>query len=1088
MRSVVRRVVYASLEHDIVGSLASYRAEIRRVRMQQLPFIQNTLFDDAGADASINTCASAWLDADEDMNPETHAAPQPAGERAPFLALGLDPGIASCGFCLLDLANHRILEMGSHLFDPPQEPKTKVSLAQGRRSARSMRRNIKRTRDRLTHVLKLMQEEGLVEGNAKKEWFQPTRGEAQLLSLRAEGLDRLLTPREFARILYSLCSRRGYIPHGEGTSKDSDDGKVLSAIKENESRMAEGGFRTIGEMLATNGKSRNKGGAYDLCVTNAQIVDEVKALFASQREHGSEHASTEFETSYLDCLTWQKPTLDHDEKVYSLVGPCSYFPDEKRAAQADLTSEMLRAWERLAHIRLVDAAGTEHGIPFCMRKQFIDILFSPTPLKSNKDRKVTYATIRKAMDWSGRGSFKGVNADDEKKREPFEPRAWRALRNAGAPGGLLERMLEDFNMADAIGEALTYASSVPSLTERLDEIDLTDEEREFLLMKVPFSSKVFSGYGMRSRLANTMLLGAFQAEGIDTLYEAEEAVGLAQKRMDAQLERSALLPPYLEFDPTCKNPVVLRAMGRMRRIVNAIVREHGVPDVIRVELGRELKQGKKERERIAQENSKNEKERKRLAELGAEILGVSPAEVPGKTLRKLSLWEEQGNRDLYTGNKIKLERLVLDSTYCQIDHILPYSRTCDDSRTNKVLVLLKSNQDKRERSPYEWMTSGEPSAPSWEDFCARVQAASLPQRKKAHLLERNLDDERQDEFIERNLNDTRYMARAVKDYLEKSLAFPADSRDRQPWASAPGAQERSFRHVFAVAGAATANLRRAWGLNFGQAGEKDRADNRHHAVDAAVIAACDQAIVQRLARINESKHHVPKEQRAALFAESQPWPEFADAVKSARELVVPTRMANHGVTGAAFEETAYRFDGRRDDGKGQLFYRKGGATPSGNYVVGKDGNAHIVGGMAFLRLWFDPDARPKGKVKGQWYGEPVYYADLPALANGTYVPRYMKAASSRNAWPVVPEGARNRDPIYIFRGDVISINGKLGRFRNVGIAVAKWSFVDAKLGDIAQIEELRDWPTINQLGRDDHIQVVEEDVLGRCYYNLMSQL
>ena len=988
----------------------------------------------------------------------------------PYYVLGLDPGIASCGFCLLDMNNHKILEMGSHLFDAPQEPKTKVSLAVGRRSARSMRRNVKRTRDRLSHALRLMQGEGLVPQGAQKEWFQPQKGECQLFALRAEGLDRLLSNREWARILYSLCVRRGYIPHGEGSpddvEKSSDDGKVLAAIKENNARMSEGGWRTVGEMLASLGKSRNKGGEYTLCVTNVQVVSEVRALFAAQRSFGSTHADASFERDYLECLTWQKQTSDYDERVYGLVGPCSYFPELKRAASADLTSEMLRAQERLAHVRFVDASGAEKAIPFWLRQQLVGILFSPEPIKGNKDCKVTYALIRKEMDWTGRGSFKGVDAEDEKNREPFEPRAWRKLRKVGVPAELLKRMLANRELADAIGEALTYASSPETLCGRLEELELTDGEMGALVDKVPFTSKVFKGYGFRSLLAEGMLLGAFEAEGIDTLYEAEEATGLAQKRLADEGERFELLPPYVQYDPTCRNPVVLRAMARMRRIVNAVVRIYGVPDEIHIELGRELKLSQKEKDKISKSNRENEARRKRLARDAAEALGMDPDEVKGIVIRKLEFWEEQGGFDAYTGAPIDFERLVKDSAYCQIDHVLPYSRTCDDSRANKVLVLAKSNQDKRERSPFEWMTSGEAGAPSWDEFCARVQAAKLPQRKKAHLLEKDLAS-KQDEFIDRNLSDDRYMSRAVKDYLEEMLAFPSDSGIK--------------RHVYAVAGAATANLRYAWHLNYGEGDTKDRSDDRHHAVDAAVIAACSAGMVKRLAEASAKKHLVPKEQRAALFADAQPWPGFADDVRAAREAVVPTRMADHGVTGQAFEETTYRFDGRREDGKGQLWLRKG-AKPSGNYVVDGEGNAHIVGGMAFLRLWCDPGARPKGKVKGQWYGEPVYYADMPAISTGTYVPRYMKAHSARGEWPEVPEAAKVGEPVVVFPGDVVSINGRLGRFHGASINTAGWTFDAVGTG-----EEIKDWPTIAQLGRDDRVRVIQEDVLGRCYYNLSER-
>ena len=108
--------------------------------------------------------------------------------------------------------------MGSHLFKTPQEDKTKVSLAVTRRNARSIRRNTLRTSLRLTHCLALLVEAGLVPNSADKKWFQTVKGDKPVLKLRAMGLARLLTDREFAQVLYSLCGRRGYIPHMERAS------------------------------------------------------------------------------------------------------------------------------------------------------------------------------------------------------------------------------------------------------------------------------------------------------------------------------------------------------------------------------------------------------------------------------------------------------------------------------------------------------------------------------------------------------------------------------------------------------------------------------------------------------------------------------------------------------------------------------------------------------------------------------------------------------------------------------------------------------------------------------------------------------
>ena len=105
----------------------------------------------------------------------------------PYLVLGLDPGIASCGFCLLDMTNHKILEMGTHLFKAPQEDKTKTSLAVKRRNARSIRRNTLRTKTRLKHCMKLFKEAGLVPTDADKSWFQSKKGTSPFSSYEQMG-------------------------------------------------------------------------------------------------------------------------------------------------------------------------------------------------------------------------------------------------------------------------------------------------------------------------------------------------------------------------------------------------------------------------------------------------------------------------------------------------------------------------------------------------------------------------------------------------------------------------------------------------------------------------------------------------------------------------------------------------------------------------------------------------------------------------------------------------------------------------------------------------------------------------------------
>lgn len=980
----------------------------------------------------------------------------------PRLVLGLDIGIASCGWALIDDANHRIIALGTHLWDAPQNDKDKKSLAKLRREARSSRRNVKRTADRKKNCLKLFKTHGLVPQDASQQSLQTVKGDIQPLEARVKALDTRVTDRELAQALYNICVRRGYIPHGSDGASNSEDGKVLKAIAANREHLEQSEYRTVGEMMLrkgqtegrTCGSSRNKGGDYSHCVTLEQYVEEVEAIFDAQRLLGNPSASEELERDYLECLTWQKPSDNHDERVYSQVGLCTYFglddelplEDRKAAAKACLSSELCIAHERFANVQIVNPDGTEQPLPFATRQECVKILFSPTPIDKNKNRTVSYMRLRKMLDLSASQCFKGIAADKEKE-EVYKPRVWRRMREE-LPEELLQRMHDNRDLADRIGSALTYASTEKSLRTQLEALQLSDSETE-AICSLPYNSKLFSGYGERSLMALAMLNDAFEDESISTLHDAEKASGLYEKRMGKlALERGLRLPPYASVDPTCKNPVVLRVMGRVRKLVNAVIAEYGLLDIIRIELARELKHSEKEKRSIKQSNERRETQRNRAKKKLSEELGCSPDEISGSLLRKYELWVEQDGVDLYTGDKIHYERLLEDDSYCQIDHILPYSRTCDDSQNNKILALNTSNQRKGNRSPYEWMHSGEEDAPSWEAFVDRLKGITYKKREK--LLEQELEEKTGD-FIKRNLNDTRYATRAAKDYLEDCLAFP------------DGGQ-----HVFAVAGGATAALRNAWGF----AKKNREKDDCHHAIDAAIIAMCNPVCVTKIAKASERKQLTPKAERTQLFANTEPWPGFAKAIEQAAAEIIPTRMVNNSVTGRLFEDTRYRFVGLNAKGTKALITSGGKQKSTGNYVFSDDGSVMLPDGIAFLRLWWDDTVK-----KPRYLAEPVYYADIDGIRHGTYQPRYAKAHSQRCDWPLIPEEVLKQKPIVLRYGQAFIANGTLYRFAGFNSDKANWI-----VGHPLSFKTKCTPPPIStKIKSRDDLRLVDEDILGTCF-------
>ncbi len=1069
-------------------------------------------------------------------------------QRAEGLILGLAPDIDHVGWAVIDADGHKVLGMGVHRFNPPLDPKSKVSLARKRRSFYYARINKRRTKYRAKAVLTVLRAHGLVPEGAGPEWLQSAKGERPVARLRAAGLDEPLSGRELAQVLYYLGLHRGYDPRGESTDGDADGKKMLSAIAGVQAALDAGEARTVGELMASRGRMRNRAGDYSCTATRQMIADEARALISAQEAFGTADGSlmgdyldellftrstaafdaqvysrvgccTYFPDErraaradvtsemlmgdYLDELLFTRSTAAFDAQVYSRVGCCTYFPDERRAARADVTSEMLSAIESLKHLRIAEPDGSQHGIPHesCMR--YLDVMFSDAPIKGNKECRVRYSDVLKEHGRTEGATVKGVLPADL-KREVYVPRAFSLMRKAGVPAALLARMRDDRAVGDAVCEALTYASSEEVLLDRLAAADIELSDAEIAaICSLPYSGKVFSGYGSRSLKAQEMLLEMMLSPEVSTLFDAEDACGLYAVRTETSVNAGSLLPPYTVFDPTCTNPVVLRTTARMRRVVNAVIKRWGVPAEVRVILGRELKQSKKERLNAQRNNSRNRKSREELADTAASILGVSADSISGTLLRKLSLWRSQGGMDVLAGTEIDLERLCREPAYATVDYILPPARTGETGMRNSLLSLTSTAVSKGASTPVEWCSSGCAGAPTLAELKERVAESTLPYSKKSRILLEDFEG-KAPAMLDRSVNDGRYASRAFRSYLEELMPL----RDGEPKKSrilledfegkAPAMLDRSvndgryasraFRSYLeelmplrdgervraaAVSDAAVAELRRVWGLNDLFDASRSASDP---AVEAVVAAVCDAGTVRRCAAWRAGRLYSEPEERDELLRASEPWPSFPDVVRASAPFVIPTKMHDHGCTGEALESTN-RSVVEVEEGTGYAVLT-GATRKVGNYRLLADGTARVVGGMALIRIWHDPLSTAGGSRKGagRYYFEPVYYADVPRMDDASYVPRYPVAGLAPAMWPEVPAEARGGRPIILHAGDVVRARGRAARYVSYTISGCNW-----KLADIVTGEPLKGFPSANSLCDDDGFEVMCEDVLGMAW-------
>ena len=360
---------------------------------------------------------------------------------------------------------------------------------------------------------------------------------------------------------------------------------------------------------------------------------------------------------------------------------------------------------------------------------------------------------------------------------------------------------------------------------------------------------VKSGYGNKSAKFICKLLPQLQ-QGLG-YSEACAAVGYRHSNTPTReeiTERTLLEKIPLLQRNELRQPLVEKILNQMINLVNALKTEYGV-DEVRVELARELKMSREERERMTRQNGERKKANGKVA-AKIQKCGLFPTK---SRIRKYRLWEEAGCQCLYCGRSID-EKQCLNGDDMEVEHIIPKSVLYDDSYGNKTCACRRCNKEKGNRTALEYIR-----AKGWEDeymerINERLKAKKISYRKYQRL--RWLKEDIPSDFLERQLRLTQYISRQAMAILQQGI-----------------------RRVSASEGGVTARLRSLWGYDdilhtlnldrYDSMGETERAsregetteklrikdwskrkDHRHHAIDALVVASTRQGYIQRLNRVS----------------------------------------------------------------------------------------------------------------------------------------------------------------------------------------------------------------------------------------------
>lgn len=774
------------------------------------------------------------------------------------IILGIDVGTNSVGWAVLKKEKEtsgKLIDVGVRVFqegvDRSPQGSEKSRNVQ-RREARGVRR-IHQRKNRRRYLLKeILQEAGLLPTD-KGEWAVLMK--LNPYKLRKRSLDYKLSQQEFGRAIYHLAQRRGFKSNRKASPKDDEKpGEVQKNISGLMEQIEESGARTLGEHFAGLNVSAERIRGQRTARTMYEY--EFDEIWRKQSAYLKECLTVDLKDKAKFAIFFQRPLRIQKH----LIGTCEYEESKKRSPRGTWYANRFRMLQDINNLRVIDTTtGEERALTEGERSRLIAELGKKKEMKFSKIKKLLglLGTMKFNLEEGGRDKLKG-NQTEYELRQAFKKN--------------YDKLSEEAR--DEIIRDILFVEDEDVLKRHAIERWKLDNKGVERLLK----TNLATGYLHISEKALKKLLPYMEA-GCKYMEAVEKAGYLRRDQMS--IEKGANLA--ITDLPDLPNPLVRASLYQVRKVVNAIIREYGVPDKIRVEMVRDMKNPPKRRQEIAKQQRENEKRNEEAREKLIKEFGIKQPK--GSDIVKYKLWEECNHECPYTGKAISREALFFSKDW-EIEHIIPYPRSLDNSYMNKTLCWADENRTvKGNKTPWE---AYRPDEKKWGEILKRIHRLAPGKQRKFRM------EEIPDDFITRKLNDTAYIAREVRQMLAKLVGR---------------------NNVQIGKGQVTSQLRYMWGLNsiLSDSEEKSRDDHRHHAIDAIVVALSSTGILQQMSR--ESA----KEWRGRVKNFPPPYEGFRDDVKSIINTIVISHRVQRKVSGALHEETNYGILGTKDE-KGQSMY------------------------------------------------------------------------------------------------------------------------------------------------------------------------
>lgn len=714
--------------------------------------------------------------------------------------LGLDLGITSIGFAIIEEETYKIIKYGVRLFDESSADNNKM-----RRALRGSRRVKSRRKNRIEAIKNLLVNNNIV---TTKDFEKINN----IYEIRVKGLNSKLSNIEFANVLVNLAKRRGssldVVIDDDADPEQIDSlsclAKNTASLKKDNKFVCEYQLEKIkiGQKIRNHSNVfktedyekelrqilKNQGLSEEL---NEKIIDIITRRREFSEGPGSEKFPTKY-GSYREEYEDGKLIVKHVNLIEEMRGKCSVFPDEPRIAKNTYEACMFNFLNDLNNLRI-----SNHTISKEDKKAIIDEYINKKGKITEKEL-LKYFNINKEELLSYRKDNKGdflITSFD----------GFIKLKKV-LPNDIIEKK----DIVDSIIEILTKTLVIDERKKEIKNLSLNLDDNT--IENVAKISGI-NGYHSLSKKAMDLI--------IPELYETNENQMQIIASSSLTVKKDIYLGSNIPFDTNAiLSPVTKRVHMQALKVVNELRKEYGEFDSIVIETTR-AKNSSDEKKNIDKINKRNAAEKKRADELLLEM-EKNPDKVNLKTRLKLKLYKEQDGKTMYAGLPIDLNLLLSDSNAYEIEHIIPYAISFDNSLNNKALASQEENQDKGRNTPWGYFSSGKimdiknGQIKCWSEFEAFVNSLKISSKKKSFLLnQKNVSlYENMQEFVARNLNDTSYAIRTIMNTMQNYFKV-----------------NQINTKIFTVKGQITSDFRNRVGL------KKNRDEYIHHAIDALIIAA-----------------------------------------------------------------------------------------------------------------------------------------------------------------------------------------------------------------------------------------------------------